>query len=78
MAIECKFHILLAERSAKEKRRIPLTEVQARTGVTWQTLQKWQLNNVKCYDKKVLNSLCNYFECDPSVILHYTPDEESE
>jgi putative transcriptional regulator len=74
MTIECKFSVILADRSTKEKRRIPLTEVQAVTGITWQTLQKWSLNKAKSYDAKVLSSLCQYFDCQPGDILVYTPD----
>ncbi|MEA4812038.1 MAG: helix-turn-helix transcriptional regulator [Anaerolineaceae bacterium] len=78
MAIECKFSVLLASRSAKERKRIPLTEVQAATGITWQTLQKWSINKVKSYDAQVLDKLCEFFACETGDLLTYIPNTERE
>ena len=74
MAIECKLNVLLAERSTRERRRIALTEVRDKTGITWPTLQKWALGKAKSYNADILSKLCEYFNCQPGDILGFSPD----
>ena len=62
MPVNNKFSILLGERSMREKRRIPLTEIAEQTGVSYPTLLAWASNRVTRYDVSVLDALAKYFQ----------------
>ena len=69
MAISNKFAVLLATKGAREKRRIPLTEVQKETGIAWKTLQAWQNDQVTRFDAIVIEALCEYLNCEPGELI---------
>lgn len=71
MPINNRFGILLAEKSMKERRRIPISEVTEKTGITWKTLQQWANNTVTRFDAPVIEGLCRYFKCTPGELLEY-------
>ena len=71
MPINSRFGVLLAEKEAKEKRNIPLVEVERATGVTRKTLQQWASNRVSRFDTPVLVALCKYFRCQVGDLLTF-------
>jgi putative transcriptional regulator len=64
-----RFRILLAEKETREKRHIPLTEVQRETGIAWTTLQAWANNEVQRFDAPVIAALCEYLGCEVGELL---------
>lgn len=73
MPIDNRFGVLLAEKRAKEKRNIPLSEVSEKTGITRPTLTAWSNNTVTRFDLAVIEALCEYFNVTLSELLEYTP-----
>lgn len=73
MPVNNRFGVLLAEKSAKEKRRIPISEVAEKTGITWKTLQQWSNNTVTRFDAPVIEALCKYFGCKIGDLIEYVP-----
>lgn len=72
MPINNKFSILLGEKSMQEKRRIPLTEIAEKTGISYPTLLAWASNRVTRYDVAVLDALGKYFQIkDINELLQY-------
>ena len=71
MAIVNRFRILLAEKEHREKRHIPLTEVEKGTGITWKTLQAWANNKVTRYDAEKIKAFCKYLECEVGDLIVY-------
>jgi DNA-binding Xre family transcriptional regulator len=63
MTVDNRFGVLLAQKEAREKRNIPLTEVERITGITRKTLQQWANNTVTRFDAPVIEALCKYFNC---------------
>lgn len=59
-----RFRVILAEKEPREKRHIPLSEVERDTDISWKTLQGWAINKVARYDAPVIEALCKYFECE--------------
>ncbi len=78
MTISNRFVVLLAEKSAREKRRISIAEVSRATGITPKTLQGWAARTIKRYDTQVLDALCKYFGCQPGDLLEYTPPSDGQ
>lgn len=75
MTVKNRFRELLIAKAADEDRRsIPLTEVESVTKVTWNTLQSWDKNEIKRFDRDVLVALCEYFACDVGDLLYLTPN----
>lgn len=62
MPVNNKFSILLGEKSMREKRRIPLTEIAGATSISYPTLLAWASNRVTRYDVAVIDALARYFE----------------
>jgi transcriptional regulator with XRE-family HTH domain len=62
MPVNNKFSVLLGERSMREKRRIPLSEIAERTKISYPTLLAWASNRVARYDVQVIDKLAKYFE----------------
>jgi transcriptional regulator with XRE-family HTH domain len=75
MPVNNKFSILLGEKSVKEKRRIPLTEIAQDTGISYPTLLAWASNRVARYDVPVIDALAKYFQIkDIGELLEYVDD----
>jgi len=75
VAINNRFSALLADRRIKEKRNIPLTEVEKKTGISYPTLLAWANNTVKRFDVETINRMCQYFEIEPGALFQYVKDE---
>jgi putative transcriptional regulator len=71
MTINNRFAVLLAEKSALEKRRISVAEVSRMTGIAQRTLQQWYSNKISRFDAPVMDALCNYFGCQPGNLFEY-------
>jgi len=69
MPIINRFGNLLADKKTREKRNIPLTEVEAKTGITRKTLTAWENNKVQRYDASTVETLCRYFGCQPGDLI---------
>ena len=57
---------------ALEKNNISRYELAKRTGVRYQTIDKYYKNRIKRYDADVLNNICTVLNCDIKDILEYT------
>ena len=57
---------------ALEKHNISRYELAKRTGVRYQTIDKYYKNRIKRYDADVLNGICTVLNCDIKDILEYT------
>ncbi len=57
---------------ALEKHNISRYELAKRTGVRYQTIDKYYKNRIKRYDADVLNNICTVLNCDIKDILEYT------
>lgn len=66
---------LLDEKSFREKRRITLSEVSEKTGISRATLTRIANvpGNVTTTD--TISALCKYFECQPGSLLSYVEDD---
>jgi len=67
--IRIRFNQLLDEKSFKERRRIALDEVAARTHVSKTTLRR--ISHVHGYNTNIatIDALCEYFDCEPADLL---------
>ena len=74
VTINNKFAVLLAEKRVKERRNISLQEVAESTGISRQSLYKWENNKVNRFDTPVINALCQYFGIEPGALFQYVPD----
>ncbi len=75
VTVNNRFSALLADMRIKEKRNIPLTEVQEKSGISYPTLLGWANNTVKRFDVETINRLCQYFGIEPGELFQYVPDE---
>jgi putative transcriptional regulator len=75
VTVNNRFAALLAEKRIKERRNISLQEVAQATGVSRQSLYKWENNSVNRFDVPVINALCQYFGIEPGQLFQYVPDE---
>jgi len=69
-----QFRILLAQKATKMQQNIALMDVQRETGIAWSTLNSWANNQVTRYDAPVIQSLCDYFNCQVGDLLVYEND----
>lgn len=75
VTVNNRFAALLAEKRIKERRNISLQEVAQKTGISRQTLYKWENNSVNRFDVPVINALCQFFNVNPGDLFEYVPDE---
>jgi putative transcriptional regulator len=75
--INNNFGVLLAQKRAKAKKNISLSEVAKETGITRPTLVAWQNNTVTRFDVSVIEALCQYFNVSMSELLEYIPPEKN-
>jgi DNA-binding Xre family transcriptional regulator len=66
-----RLRVLIAQKAERERRNIPLIEVQRETGIAWSTLQSWANNKVNRYDSPVIIKLLDYLNCDIKDLLVY-------
>jgi putative transcriptional regulator len=76
--INNNFGVLLAQKRAKEKKNISLSEVAKETGISRPTLVAWQNNTVTRFDLPVIEGLCQYFNVNLSDLLEYIPPEPKQ
>jgi putative transcriptional regulator len=76
VTVNNRFGILLAEKRAKEKRNIPLSEVAEATGIPTKTLFAWANNTVSRFDVHVIDAICQYFGIQPGELFEYVPDTD--
>lgn len=67
---------LLDEKSFQEKRRITLSEVSEKTGISRATLTRIANVPGNVTNTDTINALCKYFGCQPGELLSYIEDEE--
>ena len=68
---------LLDEKAFKEKRRITLSEVSEKTGISRATLTRIANVPGNVTNTDTINALCKYFECQPAELLVYVEDESN-
>lgn len=73
LVINNRFGILLAQKRMAEKRRVSLSEVSEKTGVSRTSLQSWENNTVTRFDLSVMDALCQYFKVGPGELFEYIP-----
>ena len=78
MTVNNRFGVLLAEKSANEKRRISIAEVARSTGIDQRTLGKWANNTLTRFDAPVIDALCRYFDCQPGDLFTWSDDRPEE
>ena len=67
--------IRLAEKEVREKRRIPLSEVERETQVARSTLLGMANNTIRRVPLDELAKLCTYFRCNVGDLLTIVEDE---
>jgi putative transcriptional regulator len=73
--IKNKFALLLSRKRAKESRRITMNEVARATGISRQTLYKWEDGSVERFETRVVSVLCQYFGVGIGDLLEYVEDQ---
>lgn len=76
--IRILFNQLLDEKSFRERRRIPLTEVSQATGLSRPTLSR--IANTPGYvtSTDTIEDLCRFLECTPGELLVLVDDNETD
>ncbi|MBQ9415009.1 MAG: helix-turn-helix transcriptional regulator [Clostridia bacterium] len=72
MAILVNLDVMMA------KRKIGLTELSDRVGITLANLSILKNNRARAVRFSTLNAICKELNCQPADILEYVPDDESE
>ncbi|MDQ7024001.1 MAG: helix-turn-helix transcriptional regulator [Anaerolineae bacterium] len=62
---------LIQERERKRGRRIILRDIAEFVDVSDHTITNWIRNNVTRFDSKLIEGLCDYFDCDVSDLLYF-------
>ncbi|UCE17634.1 MAG: helix-turn-helix transcriptional regulator [Gemmatimonadota bacterium] len=68
MAIEIRLDMMLA------KRKMPLTELSNRIGISMTNLSLLKTGKVKGIRFSTLEAICRELDCQPGDILEYIPD----
>ena len=69
MAIQINLDVMLA------KRKMSLTELANRVGLTLTALSLFKTGKLKGVRYSSLNAICRELECQPGDILEFVPDE---
>ena len=72
MAILVNLDVMMA------KRKIGLTELSDRVGITLANLSILKNNRARAVRFSTLNAICKELNCQPADILEYVPDDDSE
>lgn len=67
-----------AKRIRQGEKRLTLRQLARETGISTSTLVALTTGKAKGIQFDTLSTLCSYFNCLPSDLLRYTPDEEPE
>ena len=60
------------------KRKISVTELSKRLGMTMANVSNFKNQRVKAFRFSTLDAICRILECQPGDILEYRPDEDRE
>lgn len=71
--IRIKLIQLLDEKGFKERRRITLSEVAEKTGISRATLTRIANVPGNVTNTETIDALCEYLECQPGELLTYIP-----
>lgn len=69
--------VLMEEKSLRDGKRIRLHNVHKDTLISRYTLRRIANNELKNYPSDVVQTLCNYFDCQPGDLL-YIDESENE
>ena len=72
MAILVNLDVMMA------RRKMGLTELSDRVGVTRANLSVLKNNKAKAVRFSTLDAICRALDCQPSDILEYLPDEDTQ
>ena len=72
MAIEINLDLMLV------KRKMSLTELSERIGISMTNLSLLKKGRVKGIRFSTLNAICRELDCQPGDILEYVPDQEDK
>ena len=72
MSIIINIDVMLA------KRKMSVTELSARVGITTANISILQYGKAKAIKLSTLNSICKALNCQPGDILEYVEDEDDE
>ena len=75
--IRIKLIQLLDEKGFKERRRITISEVAEKTGISRATLTRIANVPGNVTNTDTLDALCEYLECQPGDLLVYIPNDET-
>lgn len=73
MPIWNRMKVLIAEKELREKRKITYRVIAKETGVSTSTLVRYSKQNIDRIDIKTLDTLCEYFSCQPGDLLQWAP-----
>ncbi len=60
------------------KRKISVTELSKRLGMTMANVSNFKNQRVKAFRFSTLDAICKILECQPGDILEYVPDEDMD
>ena len=60
------------------KRKMSLSELSERVGITLANLSVLKNNHAKAIRFSTLDAICRALDCQPSDLLEYVPDEPTE
>lgn len=63
--MQTNIHILMAQKTQQERRRISLRTVSDEAGVSYRTVRAIAHNELREYPTDVMERLCDYFGCSP-------------
>lgn len=71
MAIVINIDVMMA------KRKMPLTELSERVGITPANMSILKTGKAKAIRISTLDAICRVLDCQPGDIIEYRPDEET-
>ncbi len=76
--LRSKMPLLVAQKEAKERRRITQQEIADSTGLRRATISAWiNWGEFKRLDADVIIALCNYFQCSLEDLVEIDPSSTS-
>lgn len=75
MVIQNRMKILIAQKELREGRKLTYRTIAQETGISTSTLTAYVGQRVDSFARSTLETLCQYFSCQPGDILEYLPEE---
>lgn len=69
MPVWNRVRYLHSQKEAREKRRISLSEVSRKAGISRQAITAWYTGEVSTFYPDVIEALCIYYECNIADLL---------